>query len=332
MKRVLFLFLLLLPLASAVPAPPEGDASISLSLVYAESALPVSGTLTLHAHSDFESFNQPLSPDDYGEALLFLPKGVWKLEFFLDAEETPGIDYYGVKIVDAAEDSSVEVFLARAASIHGRVEDKEGSAVPGAIVSLDCVNSLYSADFQTSDEAGNYLFEFAPSGSCVITAISNGFKDSKKISIAQGSFDEVNFSLSSPVQSDADYSLFYALAAIAIAAILVYHFRNRLTPDMKKKAGKKKTPNLRKPNAARLKTADELSLALKSLSGSEKKTIEWLIAKGGAGKQSALQRELLMPKASLSRAVKSLERKGLVHCERSGKANSIRLSERFYAN
>ncbi|MFA4946867.1 MAG: carboxypeptidase regulatory-like domain-containing protein [Candidatus Micrarchaeia archaeon] len=331
LNKIAVLLLFFAGLACAVPLPPDSDARVTLLVLDAASTAPLAGAFTLRARSPADSFVQPLISNESGEALLYLPAGIYSLELLSDYPETPGVDAFGRATVNSPEESFATVFLEPAASVYGRIRDAEGRAVSGARVSVDCVNSFYSVPDATSDETGNYFIEFVPAGSCVFTALSDGFRDSRQLLLAAGSFEGADFALTTSMH-ERDYSLFYALAA-ALTIVLLYlaynKFKRVAPPVQTKQARPKKTGSLPAP---RLKPEAELSLALKSLAGREKQVVEWLLANNGNGKQSALQRELLLPKASLSRAVKSLERKGLVRCTRLGKANSMRLSERFYAD
>ncbi|MFA6908055.1 MAG: hypothetical protein WC263_04470 [Candidatus Micrarchaeia archaeon] len=208
---------------------------------------------------------------------------------------------------------------------------------------------INGADAQAG-QAGDFIFRALPAGTCVISASTQASAGSVQVNVGQGTLSSVQVELRPKALAPTDIAL--ALAAIAVLAVLVYYllFAKRKQPEAaaqdaapEKKAPMKKSGKAHakeKPGAMKeaRKTAlreaaprgasarmpaqqkasafdadgEKARAVLSTLSEREADIVRLLCASGGKAKRSTMQHKLLIPKTSLLRNLRSLERKNIV--------------------
>lgn len=126
------------------------------------------------------------------------------------------------------------------------------------------------------------------------------------------------------------YRLILSPALLMIAAIFsTYYFISRRLEEKLEKNMNLISKIIDKNNAARKESPGKLdnNAVLKFLNANERKIIEALIGKKGATLQSEISRMDGMNKLKTHRAIKELERKGIIKTESHGKTNRIMLTK-----
>jgi uncharacterized membrane protein len=201
-----------------------------------------------------------------------------------------------------------------------------------------------------SGEAGEFILKALPAGSCMVSAHSGSGANSAEVLVEGGRSKQVDIELSPPTQpppaqpqkQDGIPSelAVAALAIIAIAAFLLS--RKKEEPRhggaaesreelAGKKAGQKEKAAAKRASGkaaamtrAAEKTAktgaapshglesEKAKAVLSTLTDREAEIVRHLLSAGGKAKRSSLQHKLLIPKTSLLRNLRSLERKNIV--------------------
>ncbi len=78
--------------------------------------------------------------------------------------------------------------------------------------------------------------------------------------------------------------------------------------------------------------SDKIRAMLPALSPAQRKIIRVLESRGGRCSQSAIRKETMLPKSSISRNIKSLEGKGIIRKASHGMTNIVELSEGYMRN
>lgn len=131
-----------------------------------------------------------------------------------------------------------------------------------------------------------------------------------------------------PVRIPIFYRLLLSPALLMIAAVFItYYLITRRLEEKLEKNMKVISKIISKNNQFPKKQTNSKDIVLKFLNLSERKVLEMLIEKKDAVLQSEISRTDGMTKLKTHRAVKDLERKGIIKTERYGKTNRIFLSK-----
>jgi uncharacterized membrane protein len=124
------------------------------------------------------------------------------------------------------------------------------------------------------------------------------------------------------------YRMLLSPVLITIAAIFItYYFISRRLEEKLEKNMKIISKIISKNNHVPKKETDSRDIVLKFLNAGERKVLEMLIERKDAVLQSEISRMDGMTKLKTHRAVKDLERKGIIKTESFGKTNRITLSK-----
>ena len=181
--------------------------------------------------------------------------------------------------------------------------------------------SYWLLDISTNDVFSDYFISVnLPEGASVNYIKSSGnFRiEGKGDRLAVNAFGH-NKPLSIIVQYQAkkkasSYVGVLVVALIVFIGIVLYYLIKR------KKAFKKQRAKVKK-----IKEEPEYNLS--GLTARQKKIMRLLIEKGKLTTQSEIEKELKIPKASVSRNIQTLELKGRVEKEKTGMSNIIRLKK-----
>lgn len=326
--------LLLLPLlfaaavhADEAPPPlPRGGYTVFFELREAKTNALLAGEVVAFEFS-LNGFQEKrlATSDKNGLAKVYLDAGAWSVKAESDKPNTPGKDFVGFASLNVSGDARVLLYMQPVGSIRGEIVDEEGKSVGVADAGVDCVNAFYDLEPLVVDSAGRFFAKHVPTGACTVYASSGGKTGSVDVDLKQGELENVRIVLSQAMATGSDL-VFVVLGAAALLAVAgaFYYFlkpgrkRGETPKERREPAGAKPS----KPLGGRARDV------LKTLNAKEKRITEFLLEKGKT-KQSVLYKELLIPKASLSRALKNLERKGVVELQRVGKVNRVKLTKWF---
>ncbi|MFA5929715.1 MAG: hypothetical protein WC861_02435 [Candidatus Micrarchaeia archaeon] len=274
-----------------------------------------------------------------GNVLLTLDRGSYQLDCVLDNMATSGADYAATASVSMPGEQNLSLAFYPAGSVAATALEN-GQVVPGAIMHASCASEWFDyeaingADAQAG-QAGDFIFRALPAGTCVISASTQTSAGSAQVDVGQGTLSSVQVELRPKALAITDIALM--LAAIAVLAVLAYYllFAKRKQPEMaaqdaapEKKAPMKKSGKANakaKPEAVKEARApvqqkvsafdvngEKARAVLSTLSEREAEIARFLCASGGKAKRSTMQHKLLIPKTSLLRNLRSLERKRIV--------------------
>lgn len=361
---LLIFILLALPLLRAAenetelpPSVPTTESPIIARAVYSNGS-PVQNTaLVLLARSGKSDSIYRLITDSRGSFLLSLGKGAYELDALLDNPGTPGIDFASTATLSAAANSNLTMIFYPAGSLSGKVL-QGGSPVPNARVRVSCpsnsfdyarINGMAETD---AGEAGDFLFRALPVGTCTVSASTDSHAASSDFEVAHGKSSSTVLEMKGKAV-EIDTLILVAVVAGGIAIILtaLFFLRGRLfggntgVPmgyyDMRPSAPSSDPKKEGQPKAAASaqveKEESKFALSnpkakavLATLSDREADIVKFLFKSNGKSKRSTMQHKLLIPKTSLLRNLRSLERKNIVKLTPFGRNLLAELDEQLF--
>ena len=344
---ILFLLLFSLPAlafsenASSSPPPvPQSDGLVALQAVLVNGTPAVGMPLLIAATSaDGSTTTYRLITGREGNVLLTLDKGNYQLSCVLDNMATDGADYAATTMLTLPGPQNMSLVFYPAGSVAVTALEG-GQVVPGASMHVSCASDWFDcaringANAQAG-AAGDFIFRALPSGPCVVSASTQTSAGSVQVDVEQGKLASVQLELKPKALPPELLAI--ALAAILALLLLVYYllFAKKKKPEMsapeadeKKNAPVKKAGNARaSANTAAKKNAsapsqqkasafdvnnEKARAVLSTLSEREAEIVRFLCASGGKAKRSTMQHKLLIPKTSLLRNLRALERKRIL--------------------
>ena len=332
---------------SALSEPPPAAPDVS-SVIFARAVLSngsaVSGLpLIILARGNDSSTVYRTITDSSGLVILSLQNGSYEIDALLDMPNTPGMDFASTAwfSVPSSGGNATLIFYP-AGSLAGKVLSNN-APVPGARVSVSCPSSAFDYGringgvIVQAGDAGDFLFRALPAGTCVVSASTDGLAGSVSADVEAGRVMPVSVDVmrkASPPQPqtmDSAVAIAIAIALLALAAIAFFAWNNagrkgRPQPAVRrggkragwKETGVKKRPAVQRPSRA---ISSESGLdaesprakaVLATLTEREREIVRFLFKSGGRAKRSQMQHGLLIPKTSLLRNLRSLERKNIV--------------------
>jgi len=280
-----------------------------------------------------------LITDQQGRMLLSLGRGQYELDAISNLPSTDGADFASTTTIDASQNSTATMVFYPAGSITGSVS-YNGLPVADAEVAVSCPSNSFDyarINGAVGAKAGAFSVLALPVGKCMVSASSEGLAASSEVDVGQGQTNSARLELM-PVaarQQSESGLLPLALAAasilIAAAAVHFIFFKAKKPgtsalaaepkPAKQSAAGGKKAPRAQARAPSKHMEAHQLPSAsvhdakkeavLSTLSEREREIAKCLISLGGRAKRSTLQHKLLIPKTSLIRNLRALERKNL---------------------
>ncbi len=338
--RTLIVFLLLAPpfitaqLVEEAPPFPPGEFTLTLFIKEANTLRPFPGqAVALAVSGDGGELKGVFSTTPASSVSISLDASEWKISGEIDDAATPGKDWTGALAVKIANDSSSALYLQQVASAMGEVLE-ENRTVSGAQVTLACPGSFHDPALLNgeirSGEGGAFSIKYLPVGMCKIIASANGKSGSVTVTAKQGEVKEAVIVLGKEAGTQETRWLFLAgiviiAAAMGAGAWLYFKKTSGLVEKPKKRREEQK---VRAPETGLKKTKKMLSV-LGSLTDRERQVAEFVLREGGKTTQARIYRALLIPKASLSRVIDSLERRNVIKATAVGKTNELELTQWF---
>lgn len=262
-----------------------------------------------------------------GSTFIYLNNGTYDLLFYLDDPTTEAVDYIGWKHMVVTSDINTNIALQRSGSLKVTIVSPDSSDPIVRINSIDCINSAYSViqlNPVLSELLPNEFFvKYIPEGDCTLELEINGVRVTKQVSIEQGKITQLTLQAPNN-QFNFDFTTVLMLAVIIIAVTSIAYFLL-----YKNKKEKLKTDFKPEISSHEIKKTDGMANVLNALDEKEASVSELLLKCGGKMKQSRIARELLLPKATLSRLVQSLEARNIVEVISYGRTNMVRLTKWF---
>lgn len=231
--------------------------------------------------------------------------------------------YYGEDSVVVTEDSvsPAALYLEKVGSVSGFVKDDLDNVVPDAELKFECA-VCGEFDLPTkSDSFGSFRVDILPVGGYVVYASSEGYLGYSEITVTQGNLESVNIALEMKVKGkDKTFSLGYvlgvALIALLVAAGVMYYFLS----------SKNSVEKVKKPKKVKKGRCDDI---LPTLGTNEKEIVNFLMCNENKSTQASLRHNTGIPRTSLSRCLKSLERRNVVQIKARGKQRDVALTAWF---
>jgi uncharacterized membrane protein len=332
---ILFLLLLSFPAlafsdsASASPPPvPQTGGLVALQALLADGMPVVGMPLVITAtKADGATTTYRLITGREGNVLLTLDKGSYVLNCVLDSMATDGADYAATTSLTLPGPQNMSLVFYPAGSVAVTALEG-GQVVPDASMHVSCASDWFDlGELNGADPragaAGDFIFRALPAGPCVVSASTQTSAGSVQVDVGQGKLESVQLELKPKALALSDIAL--VLAAILAAILLAYYllFRKKGQPETAAAPVKKamKETKLHKP-APILRAQQKISAfdvngekaraVLSTLSEREDEIVRFLCASGGKAKRSTMQHKLLIPKTSLLRNLRALERKRIV--------------------
>lgn len=291
------------------------------------------------------------------EYSLKLGEGSYVVEAVLDSLSTPTPDYFGTEEL-VADEGTKDFLVFPIGNLQGSVLDTEGNLVPGAELSFNCLSSVVVGFPRKTDSTGFLTIPNIPIGQCTLVASTTKEAGKAEFEIKRGEATVIEVVLEKEIVKTA-----FPLSLLGVLGLLVLAFLGGLFWFLYKKGifgklGKKKV----KPAKGRLTGAGEGAEAkerepergkersreegkevgkdgegmsrqtqalLKTLSGKEKKVVEFLMENNNKSSQARIRYGVGLPRTSLSRVLQALEGKKIVEIEKMGKMVSVRLTRFF---
>jgi uncharacterized membrane protein len=337
--------------SASLPPIPQSDGLVALQAVLVNgtpaAGMPLIITATKSGSTAPTTYR--LITGREGNVLLTLGKGDYQLNCVLDNMATDGADYAATTAlsIPGEQNRTLAFYPAGSAAITA-VEG--GQVVPGAAMHASCTSEWFDYEIMNganaqAGQAGDFIFRALPAGTCVISASTQTSAGSVQVDIEPGSLQTVQVELKPKALGIADLALALGVVVL-LAAILAYHFffARKKQPEHaapgahadKGSSAAEKVPAARsvkaRPRAASLPSqpkaeahaaapkkaaafdanSERARAVLSTLSERESEIVRFLCASGGKSKRSTMQHKLLIPKTSLLRNLRSLERKNIV--------------------
>jgi len=343
--------------SASLPSLPQGQGPIAVTAVLANGTAPAGMPVSITASGSANATYRLITGRE-GSLLLQLASGEYQLDSVLDDMATPGPDFASTAQLSVPAQGNLTLVFYPAGSVAASVLEG-GSPVPGADIRVSCPSdwfdyaALDGAKGARFDDSGGFLFRALPIGTCVISASTQTSAGSSQVQVEQGKIANVQVSLSPKALVLPDIAQL-AVAAVVAAALLYLLFAGKkrthapeggqATGMQGQKAPRKMKASTRaksghstmplsgagsakakapaaSPRQALLFDAngEKARAVLSTLSEREAGIVRLLMASGGKSKRSTMQHKLLIPKTSLLRNLRSLERKNIVRLEPFGR-------------
>lgn len=205
----------------------------------------------------------------------------------------------------------------------GTVVDSLNNLVGNVDVQVYCGSTIISGK---TDEYGTFIIRNLPSGSCKAYAKYKDAIGFSNMVINSNETKEINIVLDKTIidisKANNKY-LVWILIVFLIVLITFYLTKNKLRNLLKLKGQK-----LKKRKAKNKISIVKIDTLLKALSQRERQIVEALMAHNGESTQAKIRYDTSIPKASLSRHLKTLESKKIIEVKRIGRTSKLRLLEK----
>ncbi len=339
------------------PIPPSQEGPLFASAVYSNGSPMGNSALVLLARSGKSDTVLRLITDENGRFLLSLDRGAYDIDALLDLPGTPGMDFASTSSFSGDGKSNLTLIFYPAGSLSGKVL-QQGAPVPNARVRVSCpsksfdyarINGMTEMD---AGEAGDFLFRALPVGTCTVSASTASHAASADFEVAHGKSSTAVLEMKGKaVENDFFLLAAVAIGALAIAGLAIFFLRERLfgssahvpvqyydiNPSTQAPHPKKEEPPKTAASVPGEKEENKFALSnpkvkaiLATLSDRERDILKFLLKSGGRAKRSSMQHKLLIPKTSLLRNLRSLERKNIVKLTPFGRNLLAEIAESLF--
>ena len=346
------------------PAFPTGDYKLTLSL-YDEHGAKLANGSTYFSFINENTGNSITTASALltGNTYVLLDNGSWNGTIEVDYPETQGSDYALSLDMNVLGNRNISLQMYETASAQITVKDKEGRLVPNAQITLNCVRAPVLATGRLPEDAlfaltgneGAVLMSHVPTGTCYLSASKGNFASTITLNSTRGELLEETIVLNDEITGDSilQYIAIFAIA-IAVTYLIFKKYKKTAKPKeieekekiqektnekpvkkAKKLSAKKKnkiqTKNMAKPKEMiveeKPKYPKKLEDIMKTLPEREMKIVELVWENKGQIKQSKIRHTLLLPKSSLSRMLRSLERRNVITLQPFGNSQVVKIQD-----
>ncbi len=312
---------------SEPPPVPSGEGIVFGHAVFANGSSVSNAALVILASSKSSDTLYRLITDSSGGFILSLDNGKYEIDSLLDYYTTSGIDFASTASVNLPSDGNLTLIFHPAGSLTGKVSES-GSPLPDASVSITCLSSPFDyqrinrAEQVKAGQAGDFLFSALPVGTCIVSSATDSLAGSLEVQILHGKTISAEVLLE---QKATSIGVLPVLLAIIVVIIISIYFVSRkkknelpdAIPPVPQQPVSKPKAQQRKPKEKQAGLAQRLAdpkvkAVMSTLTDREKEIVRFLFKSNGRAKRSTIQNKLLIPKTSLLRNLRSLERKKIV--------------------
>ena len=355
LAAALFLFVFSQQIAYALqndsepPAAPSGEGLLFARALYSNGSAAANVPIVLLARSSSAETIYRLFTDSAGGLVLSLSNGSYWLDAVLDRHETSGMDFASTASLEIRGGGNATLIFYPAGSLAGTVA-KGGSPLPGARVHVSCPSSgfdygrINGGEQAQAGEAGDFLFRALPVGTCIVSASTDSYAGSEEVQISHGQTSSVSVDMENKASDNFTiYGIAIAALVLLLAIAALYFAKSN-----SQKSGKpqKAEPLPATSRQSSLLTAKEkpavqeerqsqydspkAKAVLATLSEREREIVRFLFKCNGRAKRSQMQHKLLIPKTSLLRNLRSLERKNIIQLTPFGRNLLAELQESLF--
>ena len=325
------------------PAVPQSQGPVAVRAELANGSMALGMPITITATSGNATATFRLITGREGNFLLQLGDGEYQLNAVLDDMATPGVDFASTTSLSVPSQRNLTMVFYPSGSVAATVLE-EGAIVQGASMHMSCASDWFDygeingANAQAG-QAGDFLFRALPAGTCVVSASTQMSAGSTRVDVKQGTLSTIQVELKRKALALTDIAL--VIGAIAVVAILAYqlfivgrrkkpaaqeaHAEEQSARPKASRQGNagvaaqsvqvqaaKAAPPKEAPSSSLDVNSEKARAVLSTLSEREAEIVRLLFSSGGKAKRSTMQHRLLIPKTSLLRNLRALERKNIV--------------------
>ena len=250
----------------------------------------------------------------------------------MDSLETPATDYFGVK--EISKEGITDFLVYPVGYLQGKVLDPNGNLVPTAELNFNCFSDVIGDYPSKADKTGFFSVKNMPVGSCSIIASTESLAGSVEFKLEKGQVTKIEVILGEVfVNKKSLLFPIIAILALIIVVLLVILFLIKKRKQFNKEETKiDKIETEVKTGKSELEHSKQTLAISKTLSEKERKIVDYLLENKNKSSQAKIRHATKIPRTSLSRVLKSLEKKKIVEIEKDGKMVSVSLSDFFLGN
>jgi hypothetical protein len=243
----------------------------------------------------------------------------------LDSSETAAIDYSGTMIIDKEK---TEFLVYPSGYLKGKVMDLAGNLIPNAQLNFNCYSEFSFNYPERVDAIGFFTVKNVPVGSCSVVASKNELVGNAEFKVEKGEVVSVEIILKESVARKSHFVVWIIIILLIIIAVLV-SIRLILQKKPKKEKKSEKADKKEHLEETEEKLSKQTQALMKTLSEKEKKIVHFLLEHDYQASQAKVRHNTKIPRTSLTRVLKSLEKKKIAEIEREGKMVSVKLTKFF---
>ncbi len=253
-----------------------------------------------------------------GRITLNLKPGDFWLTAKLDDFTTPGKDYVSAEFNILLDNSTTtDLLMFPVGSIKGNVYNKAGERIVDAKIKIDCGRD-YGDKNTVSDDFGSFSFEYVPAATCEVSALSDGKVGATLVNVSCGELKTADIILGQEIKDNRfNFMLPLIGVFVLIVAASVFYLSNK----------NKKTPSTEEKD--KIKVTARMQDIIQTLTSRENDIVDLLIKNNGRLTQAEIRHFLKIPKATISRDIRTIEQKKIIETIKIGRSKDVLLTEWF---